>query len=212
MKEILICGSGEFAREVYWWVKQANKALNINFKGFLDKNGDSLVKYNLSSFYISSEDNYTFCDNDYVIVAIANTHIRKKVFDNLQGRGIKFYNFIHPSAIIGGSIEMGEGNIVCPNSVFTTDIEIGNGNIFNINVTVGHDVKIGSFNTFNSHCDITGNVQIGNMNYSGSRVSFLPYCKIGDNNQISAGSVVYKGVKNNSILLGNPAKIIGDNL
>jgi sugar O-acyltransferase (sialic acid O-acetyltransferase NeuD family) len=209
LKEILICGSGEFAREIYHWIKQVQ---GILFKGFLDKNGDSLSRYNLSQFYISSEDNYDFCDNDYAIVAIANPHIRKKVFDSLYARGVNFYNFIHPSVIIGGNIKMGEGNIICPNSVLTTDIEIGTGNIFNINVTIGHDVKIGSFNTFNSHCDITGNVQIGDLNYSGSRVSFLPSCKIGNNNQISAGSVVYKGVKNNSILLGNPAKIVGDNL
>jgi len=32
-----------------------------------------------------------------------------------------------------------------------------------------------------------------------------------NDNKVSAGSVVYKGIKENSIYLGNPAKYIGKN-
>jgi len=212
LKEILICGSGKFAREVYWWVINSQEALGIRFKGFLDVSNDKLKGHKLEEFYINSESNHNFSPNEYVIIAISEPLLRSKIYDKLHSKGIQFYNFIHPSVIIGGDVGFGEGNIICPNVVLTTDINIGNCNIFNLCGTVGHDVKIGSFNTFSSHFDITGNVQIGDLNYSGSRVSFLPYCKIGNNNQISAGSVVFKGVKNDSLLLGNPAKKIGNNL
>lgn len=212
MKEILICGSGKFAREVYWWVKQSENQLSIKFKGFLDFSDENLKKHNLQEFYLGDDDNYNFSSNEYVIIPISEVHIRNKVFNSLKQRNVNFYNFIHPSVIMGGDISFGRANIICPNCILTTNINMGDCNIFNLVTTIGHDVTIGSFNTFSSHCDITGNVVIGDFNYSGSRVSFLPYCKIGNNNQISAGSVVYKGVKNNSLLLGNPAKKIGDNI
>ena len=38
MKNIIFCGTGGFAREVYCWVKQSEKKQKIKFKGFLDKN------------------------------------------------------------------------------------------------------------------------------------------------------------------------------
>ena len=113
--------------------------------------------------------------------------------------------------IIGNDVKLGEANIICPQSVLTTNIVIGNCNIFNINTTVGHNVIINSFNTFSAHCDVTGRVVVANYNFFGLRVSLLPKSKVGSNNKIAAGSVIYKGVKNHSIYMGNPAKKVGKN-
>ena len=55
------------------------------------------------------------------------------------------------------------------------------------------------------------NVQIKDGNFLGSRVSILPKAKIGTNNKIAAGSVIYIGTRNDSIYMGNPAKNIGQN-
>ena len=71
---------------------------------------------------------------------------------------------------------------------------------------------INSFNTFNSHCDVTGNAKIINNNFFGSGARLLPKSKIGSHNKISAGSVIYKGIKDNCIYLGNPARKISNNV
>ena len=211
MKNIIFCGTGGFAREVYCWVKQSEKKQKIKFKGFLDKNSTLLKKFNLTKYYLGSENNYSFKKNDFIVIAIADVNLRKKIFDKLNLKKINLFNYIHDTAIIGNNVIFGRGNIICPNVVFTTNIKIGNSNIFNINSTVGHEVKIDSFNTFNSHCDITGCSTIKKNNYFGSSVILLPKCKVGNNNKISAGSVGYKGIKENSVYLGNPAKYLGKN-
>lgn len=208
---IIVCGTGEFAREVYHWIIDAQKSINIKFKGFLDRSSVSLAKFNLEHLYLGNEDKYRITSSDKIIIAIANKEIRSNIYSKLNNRKVEFTNFIHPSVIIGGNVKFGIGNIICPNSVFTCDIDIGNFNIFNINTTVGHNVNIGDFNTFCSHTDITGNVQIKDGNFLGSRVSILPKAKIGTNNKIAAGSVIYIGTRNDSIYMGNPAKNIGQN-
>ena len=207
--DIILCGTGEFAREVYYWIIDAQESMNVKFKGFLDRNSASLSKFNLEHHYLGNEDEYRIMSNDKFIIAIADKEVRSKIHSKLNNRKVKFTNFIHPSVIIGGNVIFGTGNIICPNCVFTCDISIGNFNILNINTTVGHDVSIGDFNTFCSHTDITGNVQIKDGNFLGSRVSLLPKAKIGSNNKIAAGSVIYIGTRNNSIYMGNPAKKIG---
>ena len=210
MKNILICGTGELAREVYYWVKQSEDS-NIKLKGFLGIDSNSLIDFKLDYLYLGNENSYNFENDDYVIIAIADTDIREMVYLKLKDQKANLINYIHPSVIVGSELDIGEANIICPNSVFTTNISVGNANIFNVNVTVGHDVSIGSYNTINSHCDITGNAKLQDNNFLGSRVSLLPKCKIGSNNKIAAGSVVYKGIKDNFIYMGNPASKVGSN-
>jgi sugar O-acyltransferase (sialic acid O-acetyltransferase NeuD family) len=211
MRNIIFCGAGEFSREVFYWLKQSEKYQNIKFKGFLDFDSTLLNTYDLKEYYLGHEDDYNFDDNDYVIIPIAEPVLRERVFNKLKSKKVKFINYVHDSVNMGGKIIMGESNIICPNSILSTDIIIGDCNIFNLNVTIGHDVKIESFNTINSHCDLNGGCSIKNFNFLGSRVTLLPKSKIGNNNKIAAGSVVYKGIKNNLIFIGNPAKKIGIN-
>ena len=212
MINIIICGTGGFARELYCWIKYSEIHQNIIFKGFLDRNDSSLVPFGLERYYLGHEDTYTAEDKDFLLIAIADVNTRDLLYRKLKNKNYNFFNYIHESVIIGEDVKFGEGNIVCPNSVLTTNININNCNIFNINCTVGHDVTIGSFNTFNSHCDITGHSKIISNNFFGSRVTLLPKSKIGSNNKIAAGSVVYKGIKNNCIYLGNPAIKISSNV
>lgn len=55
-----------------------------------------------------------------------------------------------------------------------------------------------------------GKVNIGNNCFIGWGAIILPNTTIGDNCIIGAGSVITKSVPKNSIVAGNPAKIIGN--
>jgi len=213
MTNIIILGTGDFARELYCWIKQSEIHQNIIFKGFLDDKKDSTPKlFGLEKYYLGCYDTYIPQNKDSFIAAIAEVNDRELVYRKLKNKNYKFFNYIHESVIIGGEVKFGEGNIVCPNSVFTTNINIDNCNIFNINCTIGHDVVINSFNTFHSHCDVTGNAKIINNNFFGSGARLLPKSKIGSHNKIAAGSVIYKGIEDKCIYLGNPARKISNNV
>lgn len=53
-------------------------------------------------------------------------------------------------------------------------------------------------------------IKVGRDSFIGARVTLLPGTEIGDNCIIGAGSVVKGKIPNNCIVIGNPAKIIGN--
>ena len=59
--------------------------------------------------------------------------------------------------------------------------------------------------TFNYNC---APIEVGNNVFIGCNVTILPNVKIGNNVIIAAGSVVTKDVPDNSVIGGNPAKVI----
>ena len=85
-------------------------------------------------------------------------------------------------------------------------IEIGN------NVLIGHNVTIATLNhEINpaKRANLTpASVKIGNNVWIGSDSTILPGVEIGDGAIIGAGSVVTKNVTKNTIVAGNPAKLI----
>ena len=85
-------------------------------------------------------------------------------------------------------------------------IEIGN------NVLIGHNVTIATLNheiNPKKRANLTPSpVKIGNDVWIGADCTILPGVNIGDGAIVGAGSVVTKDVMKNTIVAGNPAKLI----
>ena len=80
------------------------------------------------------------------------------------------------------------------------------------NVLIGHNVVIATLN-HNQTPELRANiipkpVKIGNNVWIGSNATILPGVTISDGAIVAAGAVVTKDVKKNSIVGGNPAKLI----
>lgn len=207
MKNVFIYGAGGLGREVYCWLCDAQKVeTDIHFGGFLDDGCDLSDYPMVSNFYVGKGEDWVPGPDDYAIVAVGLIDLKLRIVERIKRQGGHFFNLIHPSALLGMDVQLGEGNIICPGCVLTANIRAGDFNLFNLGSTIGHDVVIGSYNTFSPHNDITGFVSVGDQNFLGSRVSVVPGKKIGNRNKISAGSVIFRNVKDDRMVMGNPAK------
>jgi acetyltransferase-like isoleucine patch superfamily enzyme len=88
-------------------------------------------------------------------------------------------------------------------------IEIGdNVGISDGAVFITHDAGIRCFKEEFPNNDIFGKIKIGNNVFIGINCTILPNTAIGDNCIVGAGSVVRGKFPENSVIVGNPAKIL----
>lgn len=73
---------------------------------------------------------------------------------------------------------------------------------------ITHDGAIWCFREEIKNGDIFGKIKIGNNVFIGNNCTILPNTKIGDNSIVGAGSVVRGQFPENSVIVGNPAKVI----
>jgi len=103
-------------------------------------------------------------------------------------------------------------NCLINNVNFSTEpylIEIGN----HVAIAAGtdfitHDGAVWCFREEMQNADLFGTIKIGNNVFIGNNCTILPNTVIGDNCIIGAGSVVRGQFPDNSVIIGNPAKVV----
>jgi acetyltransferase-like isoleucine patch superfamily enzyme len=73
---------------------------------------------------------------------------------------------------------------------------------------ITHDGAIWSFLDVMPNSDVFGTVKIGNNVFIGDNCTILPNTNIGNNCIVGAGSVVRGKFPDNSVIIGNPARVV----
>jgi len=73
---------------------------------------------------------------------------------------------------------------------------------------ITHDGAIWCFREELTNADIFGRIKIGNNVFIGNNCTILPNTVIGDNCIVGAGSILRGQFPENSVIVGNPAKVI----
>lgn len=213
MKDIAIYGAGGFGKEVACLIRRINETQDEpvwNLVGFFDDN-PALKGLNVSHFGLclgGIDVLNAWPTNVAVAMAMGNSVVVKKVYDNIFNRNVTFPNLIHPKfAIVDKeSFSIGKGNIIQGDCAVSCDVTIGDFNVFNGSIVLGHDDVIGSFNTFMPAVRVSGEVRIGNFNFFGVGSIILQQIKIGEYVRLGAGSVLMTKPKDGFLYMGNPAK------
>lgn len=85
---------------------------------------------------------------------------------------------------------------------------IGEGSKIDHHCHIAHNVKLGKWNTIADNTTIEGSCIVGDYNTFGSNVVVQRKVKIGNNCTFGSGAVVTKDVPDNSVMVGNPAKLL----
>lgn len=200
-KKIAIYGAGGFGRETRLLIDQINADAQLwEFVGFFDDNKVDSVLGGISKL------------NEYsspiaIVVAIADSNIRKKVVNSIDNKNVSFATLIHPSVIYEKEhVKISEGTIITALSVLTTNISIAKHTIINLATTIGHDNQIGNYCSIMPGVHLSGNIRVGEGVLIGTGARILQNLNIGGWSKVGAGAVVVKDVKENTTVVGVPAK------
>lgn len=73
---------------------------------------------------------------------------------------------------------------------------------------ITHDGAVWCFRDELRNADVFGKIKIGNNVFIGNNCTILPNTIIGDNSIVGAGSTVRGQFPDNSVIIGNPAKVV----
>lgn len=137
------------------------------------------------------------------IVAIGNPSIRARIQERITP-----VTLIHPTAVIGRRVNIGEGTVVMAGAVINSDTTIGKGCIINTSSSVDHDCSIGDYVHIAVGSHVCGTVQIGNNTWIGAGSTVINNVNICDSCMIGAGAVVVNDIKESGTYIGVPARLV----
>lgn len=209
-KKIIIVGAGGHAAELVDYINTWNQhqGVKIDILGLIDDNRENYLHYKFTAPFLGSIADHLVEPNCYYLMGIANIDFRKKIVQELLGKGAKITGFIHPSAEISPTAIIEEGVVISRHSTVGPMAIIGRHTIVNSRCTIGHDASIGQFNFISPFCAISGNTKIGNDNLVGTNVVTLPGVNLGNRNKIGAGVVLFFEVKDDTTVVGQKPRII----
>jgi sugar O-acyltransferase (sialic acid O-acetyltransferase NeuD family) len=143
-----------------------------------------------------------------LVIAIGSNSIRKVVSEKVKH---SYVSIIDINSTVHESAKIGEGTVVMMGASVQIDVQLGNHVIVNTAASVDHDCEIGDYVHLSPNATLCGAVKVGKLTQIGANATVLPNLTIGENCTIGAGAVVTKDIPDKTIVIGNPARKIGEN-
>ncbi len=158
--------------------------------------------------YVEAKEKYSDLE---VSIAVGEPITREKLYNKVKSDGIRFATLIHPGVYIDKSTRIGEGTTISEGVTITSHVTIGENVYIQPHAVIGHDIQVGRHSVVGSNTEIGGANVIGERVFIGFMVGTLQGLTIGDDVEISAGSIVFRNVEPGMIVMGNPARVIRRN-
>lgn len=210
MKDIVIYGSGGFAREVAHLIEDINgQSPKWNLLGFLDDNVENHGSIVNELNVLGGLDWLKEKDEVSVVLGIGSPKAKKKIITNLvKLKILEFPNLVHPSVKFSRFNVIGKGNVICEGNILTTNITIKDFVTINLNCTIGHDTLISSYSTILPNASVSGEVIFEEEVDFGTNATVIQGITIGAETIVGAGAVVVKDLPAKCTAVGMPAKPI----
>lgn len=213
MIKLVVVGAGGCGREVLQLALHQNGVEPTwDILGFVDDN-KNLKGAKINGLPVLGDIDWLAANaaGKYVVIALGEPELKKRVGERLQGTGIRYATLIHPTAVIGEFVELGEGTMVCAGAVLTVNIKVGKHVIINVNCFIGHDAVIEDYVTLAICTNVMGEVTVGEGCYVASGVTIRNRVYIGPKTIIGLGSTVVGNLPGGIVALGCPAKVVREN-
>ncbi len=207
MKSLVIVGASALGREFFSYMKVARP--DIPVKGFLDSRQEVLSSFDGYPPILGTIESYRIEKDDVFLVAVGDSEKRRSYAEAIADAGGKFFTLVHPSAVVGMNVRIGEGSVIRPLSVIGCDATIGRHVIVGAQSLVAHDCIIDDYTTISPGCHVAGRCHFHAGTFMGVHSGATPDVNLGADSPVfvSAGSVVTRSFLSGT-LRGVPARLI----
>lgn len=146
-----------------------------------------------------------------VVVAIGENRRRLELLGQLMERGYMLAVVVHPRATVSRYASIGPGSVVFANAVVNIAAEVGRGSIINTGATVDHDCRLGEAVHVSPGANLAGKVSVGDGSWIGIGACVREGIAIGRYAIVGAGAVVIRPLPDNTVAVGNPARLLPRN-
>ncbi|KMY46266.1 acetyltransferase [Bacillus sp. FJAT-27916] len=202
--KLLIIGASGHGRVVADIALKMNKWKTI---AFLDD--DLNIKASMGIEVIgTTKDILTYVKDFDIFVGLGNNGTRRKIQEILVASGASIPIIVHPNAVIGTQVKLGEGTTVMAGAVINCCTEIGQGCIVNTGSSIDHDTIIEDYVHISPGVHLAGAVKIGRDSWIGIGSTVINNITITSRCKIGAGAVVIKDITEPGTYIGVPARRI----
>lgn len=144
------------------------------------------------------------------VIAIGDNWQRKLMLDKiiLISPEFQFINVIHPNAIIGKDVVIGQGTVIMAGVIVNSSSIIKNHCILNTNSLLEHDCVMENFSSLSPGVNTSGNVLLGKGSAICIAATIVEGVVIGNHTIVGAASLVIDNLPNEVLAYGSPAKVI----
>lgn len=132
--------------------------------------------------------------------------VRIEVFERVKKIGFNLPPIVHPNAVLGKSVVIGEGSVVFAGVVLNPLVTIGINSIVATSSSVDHESNIGNHVLISAGVTIGAFATIGDCTLIALGAKVISGINISNNVLVAAGSVVVKNIEAHKIVFGIPAK------
>jgi sugar O-acyltransferase (sialic acid O-acetyltransferase NeuD family) len=209
---LVVVGAGGFGREVLDVVEAINRGASpplFDLLGVLDARPSDLNLTRLSEReveYLGSESDWLASGNAAsYIIAIGAPRARASVQAAFLKAGLSAATLVHPDAVLGSQVTVGEGSVICGGVQISTNVTLGHHVHVNPNATIGHDAVLADFVSVNPGATVSGEVNIGALSLVGAGSVILQGLSVGESAVVGASACVVRDVPAGRTVMGVPA-------
>lgn len=204
---LLLYGAGGTAREVYDMIMRdtQNRWESIYFIDDFAEEGPCYLSESIH--FNSIMDKFKGkMDQLEGVVTVGEPAHRELLYDRLNAANIKIATLIDKSAVISPTAFIGPGSIIFEMVRVHANVEIGPGVLIQPYCAIGHDVKIGAHSVISAFATPGGNTTLGKRVFLGMHATVKEKLIIGDDAIISMSAAVFRDLKPEVTVVGNPAR------
>lgn len=205
---IILLGAGGHAKVVLDMLRQLKRSV----LGVCDPTLDDIDATTWRGLPVLGDDSvvFTYRSTEVQLAngigSLPDSNLRHYLHENFTAKGYHFSTLIHPMALIGDGVILGQGAQVMAGAIIQTDTQVGDNVIINTGARIDHDCRLGDHVHVAPGAILSGGVNVGDYCQIGAGAALIQNVTLGRTVIIGAGTTVLSDVPTGHLQTGQPPR------